>query len=797
MRYFIAFILLFASLAGFSQREKYSEVKIHIQQQDLAKIAKLGIPVDDGVYQKEGYWHTVISADDVQKIKDAGFGIDVIHEDHSGFIQKRNQDWLNENKSFDKGKIRQPESPTVSGYQVPAHFRLGSMGGFFTLQEVLNDLDSMKYYFPDLITSKQPVSSQLTIEGRPVYFVKISKNPNVAEQEPKILYDGLIHAREPEGMQNLIFYMWWLLENYGANAEATYLLDNLELYFIPVINADGYEYNHTIYPIGGGDWRKNRRDNGDGTFGVDLNRNWGYQWGYDDQGSSPYPGDDTYRGTGAFSEPETQIVRDFFNQIHFREAMNYHTFSDLFLFPWSYINDYTPDSALFMNHSDIMTRQNRYSTGVSGELLYVVNGDMNDWAYGDQTSKPKVYSYTPETGNENDNFWPSPDRIIPLGQENMYQNLMMAHLALKYAETRDIQPSIVSDRQGYFKYQFERFGIEAPANYTVTLVPMDTTQIIQAGTPKTYMNPAMLHIFTDSIAYTLSPDLTAGTEFKYILKIDNGTYTFLDTVTKYFGPKLIVFEDNCDQFTKWTSAKWNITNSAYHSAPGSITDSPVGNYLNNTDVTVTTWDKIDLKDSPVAAISYWSKWYTERGFDYVQALVSSDNGLHYTPQKGRYTKIGSANEAAGKPVYDGRQATWVNEEILLTGYENKQITFRFDLVSDAAKAYDGYYFDDFVVTVIDMSGVGIDDAGKASIFISSPAPNPASSDVMIRYKIPGTLPAEFDLTDSRGIVVRALRVTENSGALHFSVNGLSSGIYFYRITGLFGASEVKKLVVVR
>jgi carboxypeptidase T len=797
MKKLLLIILCFLCLSGFSRAEKYSEIRIHASKESLAGLAKLGIPMDAGMYHKEGYWQTIISERDLQKLRQTPFTIEVTKDDYAGYVARRNAEWLDKNGAFLKSKALQPASTTVSGYKVPVHFELGSMGGFYTLQEVMNELDSMVLYYPNLISARQEASSQTTIDGRKIYYVRISKNPNSVTAVPKVFYNSLIHAREPQGMQQLIFYMWYLLENYETSPEVKYLVDNLEMYFIPVMNPDGYEYNHSTYPIGGGMWRKNRRDCGGGNYGIDLNRNWGYEWGYDDTGSSPYPSDDTYRGASPFSEPETQIVRDLCNQIKFRESLNYHTYGDIFLFPWSYIIQYPADSAQFMNFSDLMTRQNRYSTGVPGELLYTTNGDMNDWMYGEQTAKPKAFSYTPETGTDLDGFWPQVDRILPLCQENMYQNLMMAHLAFKYAETRDAQPSIVSERTGYFKFDFIRYGIEAPANYTVSIAAMDTSQLTHLGSPQFFMNPVQFQVYTDSIAYTLSPNVTTGSAFQYIIKLSNGSYTFLDTITKYFGPKLTVFQDSCNQFTKWTSPKWGVTTSSFYSPTGSITDSPSGNYSNNTSVPVTSWNKIDLKDSPVAVISYWAKWNTERGFDYVQVLVSADNGLHYLPQKGRYTKIGSANESPGKPVYDGKQATWVNEEVVLTGYANKQILLRFDLESDASGSADGYYFDDISVSTIDMSGLGIESPNKPAVFLSNPSPNPTSGNVVITYHLPSSTAAEFELIDSRGITVSRIPLEDAIGNIRFTTESYPSGIYFYRVKGSFGTSEVKKLMVIR
>ena len=133
--------------------------------------------------------------------------------------------------------------------------------------------------YPDLITVRDSIDTFLTHEGRPVQWVKISDNASTSESEPQVLYTALHHAREPESMTQLIFYMWYLLENYGSDDEVTGLVDAKEMYFVPMLNPDGYVENQTEDPNGGGLWRKNKRNNGDGTYGVDLNRNYGYEWG--------------------------------------------------------------------------------------------------------------------------------------------------------------------------------------------------------------------------------------------------------------------------------------------------------------------------------------------------------------------------------------------------------------------------------------------------------------------------------------------------------------------------------------
>src|SRR3990167_4545160 len=183
------------------------------------------------------------------------------------------------------------------------------MGGFYTFNEVVAQLDTMRLLYPNLITVKDSTGS--SIEGRTIWAVKISDNPDVNENEPQVFYNALTHANEQQGMMTVLYFMYYLLENYGTDPEVTYLVDNRELYFVPVINPDGYAYNEQISPNGGGMWRKSRRNNGGGIFGVDLNRNYGFNWGYDNIGSSPYPQEWNYRGAGPFSEPESQAIRNF------------------------------------------------------------------------------------------------------------------------------------------------------------------------------------------------------------------------------------------------------------------------------------------------------------------------------------------------------------------------------------------------------------------------------------------------------------------------------------------------------
>jgi len=297
-----------------------------------------------------------------------------------------------------------------------------TMGGFRAYSEVMAYMDTIHTMFPSITTSRASIGN--SYEGRQLWMMKVSDNPDMDENEPEFFVNGLIHAREPMAMEATIRFMRYLCDNYGSDSLATYLVDNREIYFIPVVNPDGYEYNRQTDPGGGGMWRKNRHGNG-----IDLNRNWGYMWGYDNIGSSPYSSDETYRGSGPFSEPETQAMREFVNQRHFSVAMNFHTYGDYFLYPWGYDNIHAPDQNLFTIIADSATVDNGYAAGTPWELLYNTNGDANDWQYGEQTEKPKIFAFTMEIGGSFDGFWPDPGRIPYLWQDVLPSLLYLALIA--------------------------------------------------------------------------------------------------------------------------------------------------------------------------------------------------------------------------------------------------------------------------------------------------------------------------------------------------------------------------------
>ena len=173
-------------------------------------------------------------------------------------------------------------------------------------------------------------------QGQPITAVRVSKDVRSLKdgKRPAVVYQAAQHAREwitPEMVRRLLHHY---VDGYGSDAELTRIIDTTDLWFIPVINVDGYDYTFTE---GNRLWRKNLRDNdGDGQItgqdGVDLNRNFPYKWGYDNEGSSDLRTSETYRGPSPGSEPETQAQIKLYDRLRPKYAINWHSAAQLLLY---------------------------------------------------------------------------------------------------------------------------------------------------------------------------------------------------------------------------------------------------------------------------------------------------------------------------------------------------------------------------------------------------------------------------------------------------------------------------------
>ena len=401
--------LLCVAMPVQSSEQPIMQLRIHTDTPQVAdRVRVMGFDV---VQVNENRADVFCGSDDLDRLRRAGYNVEVIHDDVVAFYADR----LATYESTD-----------------------GSMGGYKTLAEIYQYLDDMKAAHPDIITDR--ISIGQTFEGRDIFAVKISDNPDVDEDEPELFYNACIHSNEVIGPEVLLYFMDHLTDNYGSDPEVTDIIDNREVWFVLVINVDGYYHNEVTNPEGGGLWRKNRRDNLDGTFGVDLNRNWGVGWGYENRGSSAVTSSEVYRGTGPMSEPETQVIADFITSRNFVIQVDYHSCAHAIIYPWFCYLYPTADWQVFDIVGDSMTSYNHYGASDS-DLLN--SGFFEDWAYGEQTTKNKVLPFMVEVGNIIDGFWPELDKIPGLVEENLGLNLYLCRVAdhvysLRYPERPDL-----------------------------------------------------------------------------------------------------------------------------------------------------------------------------------------------------------------------------------------------------------------------------------------------------------------------------------------------------------------------
>ncbi len=331
---------------------------------------------------------------------------------------------LAEQKELTQKGFKFAEETSFSALEFPTADR-----EFHTYAEVTEVLENLSQEFPDLIEMK---SIGKTLQGRDIWSLIISKNVATSNSKPAVLFLGGHHAREHLSVETpLRFVQWVINEHRSGNPRIEKILEGRQIRLIPMVNPDGLEYDIE------GDrykaWRKNRRQNANGTFGVDLNRNYSFHWGTG--GSSNNPDSETFMGPTPFSEPETQAIKAYIEtNTNISILLSFHTFSELILYPWGHSNDPIPNARDKAVH-EVMARKmatwNHYTPEQTSDL-YVASGDLTDWSYGQQ----KVISFTFELDPANSwgvgtgGFYPGAGVIMPVLQKNIEPCLYL----LEYAD---------------------------------------------------------------------------------------------------------------------------------------------------------------------------------------------------------------------------------------------------------------------------------------------------------------------------------------------------------------------------
>lgn len=665
------------------------------------------------------------------------------------------------------------------------------MGAYRTYDEIITVLDSLYEIAPHIVSEKDSIGAGWL--GNVTYTVKISDNVELDEDEPEVLIDGAIHAREVITPECILYYMFWLIDGYGRDSLATYIVDNREVYLIPVLNADGYIHNELINPGGGGMWRKNRRDNGDGTFGVDLNRNFPYMWGLDDYGSSPDTDDATYRGPFEASEPETQVFMDFVLTRNFRTHFNYHSYSNLFLTPWGYTTDILcPEHEQFMEMGAQFAKYNGYLYG--NDVIYETNGGITDWVYAPTEEKPLIWSFAVEVGGGYDGFWPPPDRIEPLIQENLWPQI---YLTLAAKGVPMLESFELIDETG------DGSGHADPGEVIEILPtirnrgtgPIEDVFIII----KPYMG--VTEVFTDSIyighidsftsaiaerAFQLTIDSTLSFEdnAEVIICTRNSMgYYYNDTISFPIGTPIPVETFSLDEIVGDFSGDWQFgepttgPEAAYtgDNVWATLLDD---NYNDNT-LSMLELPEIELPAGFEALRFTFMHWYkteadAETYYDGGNVKVTIDGGPFtlLEPVNGYDGPLASHSLLADEGSFSGVNMNWTKVEFDISDFAGHTVQFRLDFASDPYVNSAGWYVDDFAVEGYFSYDVEESKPIEMGLSIES-YPNPFNSSCIIKSE----LAHKIEIFDISGKIIESV----HSNSFRFTPKSdLESGIYFIR-----------------
>ncbi len=381
---------------------------------------------------------------------------------------------------------------------------------YHTYDTMKKELNSISAEHPEIVAK---YSIGTTYENREIWAIKISDNPNENEEgEPEILFTGAHHGKEWPSYEVPLYFLKFLVENYrkgsidndddglfnedkfdgidndddGAidededEARINWLIDNRQIWIVPMVNPDGVEFSHAQVDAGETNqdnlWRKNREPNinpvtgqpypenlgGRNMWGTDINRNYGFHWGEIGYQGNIDPSREDYIGPkdttdedndrklnedkmdnidndhdgkidedirGGFSTAETLAIKKLVEEHNFVITMNFHTYGEKIYWPWMWTLELPPDEELFCHLAKNMAQFNGYEYRDMSERRQdelsrhpPVDGDSNDWLYG----KHNILAYTIELGTQ---FIPSEDEIVPLCKLHLGSNLFITEAA--------------------------------------------------------------------------------------------------------------------------------------------------------------------------------------------------------------------------------------------------------------------------------------------------------------------------------------------------------------------------------
>ncbi len=735
-------------------QEKWSRVKIAAPADLNARAQLIGLlQIDHFDTDEKGFVVTEISESAVELLKSTTYQFELLVPDVARHLDSLNQIYYASVNNKQKGKllgrvaIEQPGSTLDKIIQRPNAFEVKStFGGYYSFAEMEAAMNTLVATYGNIA---QKFSIGKTREGRDIWVIKISDNVANDDNEPEILYMGLQHAREAITGASMIFFMQYLCEQYGKDNRIKDLVDNREFFIIPCFNPDGWEYNRS--QGAGSMWRKNRNPvdstvtTGKGqdkdkiiieynAYGVDLNRNWGVDWA---NCSAPINGPssscgsgtktaDTYWGNAAFSEAETQAVRNFAKSRNFIAGFDQHAYGPYYSLPFgrqSLHKDQMPQKGkdFYNTIPALMGKYNGMRAADSYDALsYEVAGGFKDWMLMGELGasinggrKDTVWAMTGEggAGGGSNSFWAPAGQIVTLCKGMAYQNLQLAYAAGTYVDIQDASDIALNTKTGSLNFKVKRLGL-GNNQVKVSLIPLEN--IIGGGTVTI---PSMVYYedYIGALSYTLPAALSNGQRVKFAWKVETDGYSYADTVVKIYNPTIMLSDDmeGSSVLSNWAvSNGWNYSTDDKYDGSKSLAESPGGKYSTSTTRIATNNNVLNMSGASAAYLTFWTKYRAENFRDKMQVQVStnSTNGVdgNWTAIPGKFTiqEPGTYDGSTinGQPSLTGIRDYWTQEVFDLNNYRTaSSLRFRFVFTSDGDptgfkyEVDDGFYIDNLSV----------------------------------------------------------------------------------------------------
>lgn len=642
--------------------------------------------------------------EDVKKLNNLNFSIDYVNADTQTIIvYVPNEIELNRliASGFDAEPMPDLAKQYADALEQETMHSSDPLRAYYTYTEYITFMQNTAAQYPTLC---QLVQFGTTVQDRPLYFMKISDNVTIQENEPEFRYVSSMHGDEVVGYDLMIRLINLLVTQYNTDPRTTEIVNNTEVWICPMLNPDGY-VAHSRYNANG----------------SDLNRNFPLPVG------SEHP-------DGMATQPETSAVMNHGDQHSFNLSANFHGGALVANYPWDYIYPLTPDNNLFVQlalsysiHNTAMYNSTEFDQGITnGADWYIAPGTLQDWVY----AFNGCFDITIEVSNIK---WPSSSTLDSYWAQNQESILTFLEFARKgvygtvtNAQGQPLNATIDIDASGIdiktdpdvgdyhrillpgnYNLAVYADGYQsASANVVVTegnavvqnfvLQPVVMTsftgtvintsgEVISNAQVTLVSGPAVLQTSTDTMGAFSFTSIPAGSYNLSVTASGSGCFNRVYSLSADNNKQIIVLSPPLvyDNFSNglgiWTAqSPWSVYNLNGNPV---LTDSPSGNYANNLSLSARLTNPISLSGVSNPMLTFDLKYALENGYDYLYVEISENNS--------NWTNLAT---------FTGSISNMQNYSYALSAYTWQNLYLRFRLSTDSAVNADGVYIDNVLIS---------------------------------------------------------------------------------------------------